>query len=262
MKKLSSCVLGAILATVVGTSALANEKCFDFAVEQATTPVPPYVISGMKITKTLIEKMPSNPDLVFIGDSLLMLLDKELKAGLPNKEVFNFSVGSDRTQHALWRLEQIPTQLSHSPKGIVILLGTNNLSDGGMDACGTFAGLEAVIKKTREIWAKAPIFLVTVPPRGADFLQFDKERLLLNERISKVAGNNVFPVLLSDREMTCNQYGRAPLPSNTLACFKENAYTCGNYKDDNLHLLPPALKVINAKISAASLASIGTDILK
>jgi lysophospholipase L1-like esterase len=115
-----------------------------------------------------------NPDLVFIGDSIthhwgglpegrLKLGEKILKSAFSQYRVLNLGFGSDRTQHALWRLDNGELDNLH-PKWVVINIGTNNTSDGN-SADEITAGVEAVCQRVRKITPEAKIILMAIFPR-------------------------------------------------------------------------------------------------
>lgn len=239
-----------------------SNSCKDFSTELATTPATPSSLSGMALSKKLISQQPGEADLVLIGDSLFQNWGEKPSADIPNAKVWNFSVSGDKTQNVLWRLNQIQPG-KQKPKAVVVFVGTNNLSDSGMDACGIYEGIKAIVSKAKEIWS-APVFVLSITPRGADFHQFDKERLPLNDMISNISSQieNSYPVQLNDNEITCGNYSKETLPPNTMACFPEQAYKCSNFRPDNLHFLPPAYKILASAISKQSVSALGLDILK
>lgn len=70
-------------------------------------------------------------DLIFIGDSITE--QWRWGAGAPvwkqhyEHRAFNFGLGADKVQHALWRVENIAVA-GLAPKVAVLMIGTNNVS--------------------------------------------------------------------------------------------------------------------------------------
>jgi hypothetical protein len=235
-------------------------KCAEFSPEIATTAAPPQNPGAMRRTRILVSERPDSADVVLLGDSQFESWNKDLQKQFGTR-VWNFSVGYDRTQNILWRLDQIKGEMK--AKAVVIFAGTNNLSDGGMDGCGTYEGIKAIASKAKKIWKKASIFVLTIPPRGADFLQYDEERQKLNALILKISSDldDVHAVDIDDKQITCRNYGKPALEKNTLACLPEQAYQCTFYKDDHLHLSSAGLDFLRLSISTAINRKLGRPLL-
>jgi lysophospholipase L1-like esterase len=126
-------------------------------------------------------KSETNPDLVFIGDSISHFWggnpsvdltpndknprvgDKVLKKTLSDHRVLNLGFGSDRTQQALWRLDHGELE-GLKPKWVVINIGTNNTSDGN-NADEILAGIQAVCERVKKQTPEAKIILMAIFPR-------------------------------------------------------------------------------------------------
>lgn len=202
----------------------------------ATTPVPPQFPLSLKISHDITEKIPSDADLILIGDSQIDNWRKFQSEDLPSYKIYNFGVPQDRTQNVLWRMNNVGLE-SMVPKQIVIMIGTNNLSDG-LEGCAIGAAIEKIAYKARKLWPQSSIAILSIPPRGADFKQYDDRRIEANKRIEDfvVRSAEYRFVRIDDREFTCNNYQRGELPSNTMACFPSSAYICKNYDEDHFHL--------------------------
>ncbi|HEX2854868.1 MAG TPA: GDSL-type esterase/lipase family protein [Opitutaceae bacterium] len=105
-------------------------------------------------------------DLIFIGDSIT----EQWRWG-PGSPVWkkrfegralNFGLGSDRTQHTIWRLQNIDLK-GWSPKVAVILIGTNNVGDTPEDIA---AGVLAVVEATKTTFPGIKIVLVSILPNA------------------------------------------------------------------------------------------------
>ncbi len=113
-------------------------------------------------------------DIIFIGDSIT---DNFTAAPTPQwdlvgravweqhyagRNALNFGVGADRTEHVLWRLENMAIG-AFRPKVAVILIGTNNNINAPAEIA---AGVKAVVAKTQEKFAGVKIILVSILPNA------------------------------------------------------------------------------------------------
>ncbi len=105
-------------------------------------------------------------DLIFIGDSITE--QWRWGAGWPvwqqrfEKRAFDFGLGSDRTQHALWRLANVDLS-EWSPKVAVLLIGTNNTGDTPENIA---AGVKAVIEATQKKFAGIKVVVLSILPNA------------------------------------------------------------------------------------------------
>lgn len=105
-------------------------------------------------------------DLIFIGDSITE--QWRWGAGLPvwkqhfEERAFDFGLGSDKTQHTLWRLENIALP-GMAPKVAVIMIGTNNVADTPEEIA---AGVNAVIKATQKKFSGIKVVLMSILPNA------------------------------------------------------------------------------------------------
>ena len=115
-----------------------------------------------------------DPQIVFIGDSIthhwggepasrLRDGEKVLKSDLGAYRTLNLGFGHDRTQHALWRLQNGEID-GINPDWVVIHIGTNNLSDGHT-AAEVMSGIRAICDEVRKRTPKAKVVLMSVFPR-------------------------------------------------------------------------------------------------
>ena len=160
-------------------------------------------------------------DVVLIGDSLTQGWPGDaLAAAFPGKRVLNLGVNSDKTQNVIWRLDQV-RDVRFRPQLVVLLIGTNNLSEGDAP-CGISKGIEAIIGQIDRLWRDADLLIVDVPPKGRDFELQGNARRVLNGYIADIARARPRTSTLNiDAAMTCGwQSG------------------CGNYRDDGIHFAP------------------------
>ena len=82
----------------------------------------------------------------------------------------NFGIAGDRTQGVLWRMDNGELN-GYTPKAMMLLIGTNNLSGGRGGTANTPAeiaeGIKAIVTKFRTKFPEAKVLLLGVFPRGA-----------------------------------------------------------------------------------------------
>lgn len=114
------------------------------------------------------------PDIVFIGDSIthhwggipkstLGNGAKVLQTEFAKHRVLNLGFGHDRTQNALWRLQNGEID-GLSPEWVVINIGSNNTSDGNTSEA-IMQGIRLVCEEVRKRVPKARIILMSIFPR-------------------------------------------------------------------------------------------------
>ena len=247
---------------IAGSSgALAASSCKEYSAEVATEPVRAQYLGAVGETENLVRSMPSDADIILVGDSQMAAWGKLAERDFPGKKVWNFGVGRDRTNNTIWRLNQLQPAAKPA-QAVLVLVGTNNFSDG-FDGCGTYEGIKVIAKKSKEIW-NAPVFVITIPPRGADFIEFEQDRIDLNNRIGNIRSDipGVYPIRIDDKSITCGKYGQPALPGNTLSCMPDDAYKCTNYSSDNLHLADNGFKFLKAAVALQSKTLVNKDIFK
>lgn len=149
------------------------------------------------------------PRVIFLGDSITQgwrdggrEIFENVYAGLPT---LNMGFSGDRTEHALWRLQQMDWS-QHQPETAVIMIGTNNTGQWQQDPQETAAGVERIVQQLRQDSPRTRILLFGLFPRGET--SQDPLRLInraVNERICRLDdGKQVFyrelwdPFLLPD----------------------------------------------------------------
>lgn len=105
-------------------------------------------------------------DVIFIGDSITE--QWRWGAGSPvwkkhfETRAFDFGLGADKTQHVLWRLQNIDLSFI-SPKVAVIMIGTNNAQDTPADIA---TGVKAVIAGTQKKFPGIKVVLMSILPNA------------------------------------------------------------------------------------------------
>jgi len=247
---------------LVPTASLAQQECSDLAVSVATTPAPSAVPDALQAASNVLATMPEKADLVLLGDSLLELWRERIYEDFPGVALWNYSVGGDRVQQLLWRLDKPQLQNITTDK-VLILIGTNNLFDRGTAGCSVFAGVQLAIAKARALWPAADIFILTVPPRGGEFHSADPIRLELNRLIMQRAATDpkIHPIQIDDNRFTCGIYddrARAPAPLDR--CLAPNQSICENYMPDDTHFSRQGYLTLRSMLAEYSLATFGHDV--
>lgn len=169
-------VAAAVLFVVVASGARADEKKAADAGSKPSTCTPTVKdpqrhAQFMKDKEAALKKGPIQ--LVFIGDSIT----DAWRGGEQNKiykerwgqyNPLNLGISGDKTEHVLWRLEHGELDdLAESAKGVVIMIGTNNLGNPPKASPeDTAKGVVCIVKAVREKLPHAKILLLAVFPRG------------------------------------------------------------------------------------------------
>lgn len=107
-------------------------------------------------------------DLVFLGDSITQGWEGAGKSTwakyYANRKALNLGYSGDRTEHALWRLENGEIE-GLSPKLVVIMLGTNNTGHRKDPPEQTAAGMRLILNLLKEKMPTAKFLLLAVFPR-------------------------------------------------------------------------------------------------
>jgi sialidase-1 len=132
-------------------------------------------------------------DLLMIGDSITHGFDsvgaKFWKEVFEPRKAINLGFGGDRTEHVLWRLENLPKP-KKDPKAAVLLIGTNNIGWGSDTPEQAAEGIQAIVHKLQELYPTTKILVLAVFPRRAE--PDHKFRKQINEI------NALLPDLLKD----------------------------------------------------------------
>jgi lysophospholipase L1-like esterase len=116
----------------------------------------------------IIGEMKGDVELIMVGDSITHGFDGIgsnvwQKYFVPRKAV-NMGFGGDRTQHVLWRLDHLPKP-KKSPKGAVLLIGTNNICWGSDTPKQAAEGVQAIVKKLNDLYPETEVLVLCVFPR-------------------------------------------------------------------------------------------------
>jgi lysophospholipase L1-like esterase len=115
-----------------------------------------------------------NFDILFAGDSITDWWQQSAGQGggvdvqkkyFGDVKIANFAVAGDTTQGVLWGLQNGEGQ-GHKPKAVMLMIGTNNNSQGN-SAAEIAEGVGAVVYELRKDFPDAKILLLAIFPRGA-----------------------------------------------------------------------------------------------
>ena len=132
---------------------------------------------------------------IFVGDSITQGWEgagKEVWGKYyAHRNAVNLGIGGDRTQHALWRLDNGNID-GLKPKAAVLMIGTNN-SNGEDNTPEQIAdGVTAIVKKLRAKLPDTKILLVAIFPRSENFSVQRGKLAMINQVIRRQAeGKNV-----------------------------------------------------------------------
>ena len=108
-------------------------------------------------------------DLVWIGDSITHGWEGTGKKIWDEKfaprHSLNLGYSGDRTEQVLWRLQHGEVE-GIAPKGVVIMIGTNNTGHRQDPADQTAAGVRAIVAELRQRLPEAKILVLAIFPRG------------------------------------------------------------------------------------------------
>jgi lysophospholipase L1-like esterase len=133
-------------------------------------------------------------DILFIGDSITQNFVEDpmpgwnlvggsvWRAHYANRNALNLGVGSDGTEHILWRMEHENIK-DFNPKVIVLLAGVNDMQYSAEDIAD---GIKAVIGKCRTYFPSAKIVLMAILPNRRDLAK----TIATNQIIQNYADND------------------------------------------------------------------------
>lgn len=128
-------------------------------------------------------------DVVFLGDSITQAWEVEGKEVWAKyytpRHALNLGIGSDRTQHVLWRLDH-GHLAGLKPKVVVVLIGVNNIPDDSYTPGMVLEGVTAVVQKLRAKLPETKIILLGIFPFHEDFHPQRAKALQVNQALRKL----------------------------------------------------------------------------
>ena len=192
----------------------------------------------------------TNPEIVLLGDSILHRwagggtesfgvgenVPEIWKKWFGGCRALNLGFGWDRTQNVLWRIREGELD-GLKPKGLVLLIGTNNITPWGNARQNTGeevgAGVEAIVRAVREKTPETKILVIGILPRGNPhdwFVWADEANAASERRCAGIPG----VTFLRLREEFLNAKG---FPSDAL------------YSGDHVHLSDAGFDILGRAIS-------------
>jgi beta-glucosidase len=128
-------------------------------------------------------------DLIFVGDSITQGWEGSGKGVWAKyytpRHAINLGIGSDHTQHVLWRLEHGNLD-GLNPKVAVVLIGVNNIPDETNTPRMVLEGVAAVVQKLREKLPDTKVLLLGIFPFREDFNPERARALQVNQALHKL----------------------------------------------------------------------------
>jgi lysophospholipase L1-like esterase len=126
-------------------------------------------VERFKLINRLVKTQPHR--MLFLGDSLADRFEHDApdvwRQHMAPRGVFNAGVSGDRTEHLLWRLQH-GNLAGPPPAGVVVLIGTNDLTNGGEGRPPEMIaeGIRANLLYLRQYLPGARILLLGLWPRS------------------------------------------------------------------------------------------------
>lgn len=128
-------------------------------------------------------------EVVFIGDSITEGWEgngKDVWAKYyAPRQALNLGIGSDHTQHVLWRLDHGNLD-GLKPKAAVVLIGVNNIPDENNTPRQVLEGVTAVVRKIHEKLPDTKVLLLGIFPFREDFCAQRGKALQVNQALRKL----------------------------------------------------------------------------
>ena len=174
-----------VIALGAALPAQAQVRCAAFTSSPLAAPasrVEPQAIATFKRINDEVKTRPYR--ILFLGDSITERFDAPLwgakavwDANMAPRGVLDAGVSGDRTEHLRWRLDHGNLD-GPPPKGVVLMIGTNDLGHGRPPAEAA-EGIRATLIRLREKLPNTRILLLGLTPRGGapwDQLRIDASK--------------------------------------------------------------------------------------
>ena len=180
----AACVLAAPSTSGQTNQALESNRCI--------VPVPRTDERGTNRVLELnqrVKQSGSQAEIIFIGDSITQGWEgsgAEVWAQYyAPRHALNLGIGSDHTQHVLWRLDHGHLD-GLKPKIAVVLIGVNNIPDESNTPRMVLEGVRAVVQKLRERLPETKVLLLGIFPFREDFNPQRAKALQINQALHKL----------------------------------------------------------------------------
>jgi len=142
----------------------------------------------LEINKRVKENQ-GRAEVIFVGDSITQGWEGNGKAVWAKyyvpRHALNLGIGSDHTQHVLWRLEHGNLE-GLKPKVAVVLIGVNNIPDESNSPRQVLQGVTAVVKSLRDKLPQTKVLLLAIFPFREDFCPQRGKALQVNQALRKL----------------------------------------------------------------------------
>ena len=162
-----------LLARPLAAGAQAPLACGKFTAEPVAAPAPREASWPLQRFETINRAVLSEPyRILFLGDSITERFPTDApdvwRAEMVPRGVLDAGVSGDRTEHLLWRLQH-GNLAGPKPKGVVMLIGTNDLTNGGNGRAPELIaeGIRADLLYLRQHLPHTRILLLGLWPRSA-----------------------------------------------------------------------------------------------
>src|SRR5664279_2230903 len=136
-----------------------------------------------------VKESQGQAEVIFVGDSITQGWEGNGKAVWAKyyapRHALNLGIGSDHTQHVLWRLDHGNLD-GLKPKVAVVLIGVNNIPDDQNTPRQVLEGVTAVVQKLREKLPDTKVLLLGIFPFREDFCAQRAKALQVNQALHKL----------------------------------------------------------------------------
>jgi lysophospholipase L1-like esterase len=143
---------------------------------------------------------------VFFGDSITQGWGDDMGKSFPGLQVANRGISGDTTRGMLLRLQKDVLDLN--PKGVVMLMGTNDLEEGA-DAAIVSKNIELILSAIQKSSPKTPVTLCRVFPASASKKRPADQIQAINAAIANVAKNFPQVTMVDTWTLFANEQGDA-----------------------------------------------------
>ena len=136
-----------------------------------------------------VQESQGQAEVIFVGDSITQGWEGNGKAVWAKyyapRHALNLGIGSDHTQHVLWRLDHGNLD-GLKPKVAVVLIGVNNIPDDHNTPRQVLEGVTAVVRTLREKLPQTKVLLLGIFPFREDFCAQRAKALQVNQALHKL----------------------------------------------------------------------------
>jgi len=136
-----------------------------------------------------VKESQGQAEVIFVGDSITAGWEGNGKTVWAKyyapRQALNLGIGSDHTQHVLWRLDHGNLD-GLKPKVAVVLIGVNNIPVEQNTPRQILEGVTAVVRKLREKLPETKVLLLGIFPFREDFCAQRATALQVNQALHKL----------------------------------------------------------------------------